>query len=260
MKRGYIDTPEDQIHYRTEGSGEPLLLLHKAGLSSDEYTEMLAFLGKKYKVVAMDVLGYGNTDLPKPEPKFDDYVNNILHFMAAMKIKKANVLGHLLGSSFAVEIAATHPEMVKKLILWDAIYLTPEVRKDTQAEYAEEKVVLKMDGSHLVDVWKSRGPKPGINLELVQRSAVEYLKSGLGAGAGASHRALFSFDPEPKFPKIKCPTLQMYGSGGALFDRQAAITKLIPNCQTKVLDNTGFFPFWEKAEEISTVITDFLQK
>ena len=57
-----------------EGSGEPLLLLHKAGLSSDEYTEMLAFLGKKYKAIAMDVLGYGNTDLPKPEPKFDDYV------------------------------------------------------------------------------------------------------------------------------------------------------------------------------------------
>ena len=45
MKRGYVDTPEGQVHYRTEGSGEPILLLHKAGLSSDEYTEMLPFLG-----------------------------------------------------------------------------------------------------------------------------------------------------------------------------------------------------------------------
>lgn len=47
MKRGYVDTPEGQVHYREEGTGEPLLLLHKAGLSSDEFTEMLPFLGKK---------------------------------------------------------------------------------------------------------------------------------------------------------------------------------------------------------------------
>jgi hypothetical protein len=33
MKRGYVDTPEGQVHYRTEGSGEPVLLLHKAGIS-----------------------------------------------------------------------------------------------------------------------------------------------------------------------------------------------------------------------------------
>jgi len=46
MKRGYADTPEGQVHYRTEGNGETLLLLHKAGLSSDEFTEMLPFLGK----------------------------------------------------------------------------------------------------------------------------------------------------------------------------------------------------------------------
>jgi pimeloyl-ACP methyl ester carboxylesterase len=84
MKRGYIETPEGQVHYRTEGNGEPLLLLHKAGLSSDEFTEMLPFLGKKYRVVAMDVLGYGNTNMPVPEPDFNDYVNNILHFLDAM--------------------------------------------------------------------------------------------------------------------------------------------------------------------------------
>ena len=112
MKRGYIDTPEGQVHYRTEGNGESFLLLHKAGLSSDEYTEMLPFLGKSYRAIAMDVLGYGNTDLPKPEPKFDDYVKNIMHFLDAMKINKTSIAGHLLGSSFAAEIAATHPELL----------------------------------------------------------------------------------------------------------------------------------------------------
>ena len=259
MKRGYVDTPEGQVHYRTEGSGEPILLLHRAGLSSDEYTEMLPYLGKHYRAIAMDTMGYGNTDLPLNEPKFEDYVQNIEHFINGMKLKQINMVGHLLGASFAVEIAAVHPELVKKLVLWDCIFLEPEVRRKTQEEYSKEHVEFKLDGSHLMDVWKSRGPKPDTNLRLVQRSAVEYLKSGLGATSGISHRALFAYDIEPTLPMIKCPTLLLYNKGGALYPRQQAIKNLIPGCQTKEIENAGSFPFWEKAEEISQAITEFLK-
>jgi pimeloyl-ACP methyl ester carboxylesterase len=118
---------------------------------------------------------------------------------------------------------------------------------------------FKLDGSHLVDVWKQRGPKPDINLKLVQRSVVEYLKSGLGASSGISHRALFAYDVEPKLPMIKCPTLLLYGKGSAVYPRQETIKKLIPRCQTKEIENTGPFPFWEKAEEITKIIAEFLR-
>jgi len=61
-----------------------------------------------------------------------------------MKVKKTSIAGHLLGGSFAMEIAATHPERVKKLILWDGIFLDPVERKATEEEYANEHLVLKM--------------------------------------------------------------------------------------------------------------------
>ena len=260
MKRGYVDTPEGPVHYREEGTGESLLLLHKAGLSSDEFTEMLPFLGKKYRVVAMDVLGYGNTEMPTPEPGFDDYVKNILHFLDAMKLKKINIAGHLLGSSFAVEIAAVHPGKVKKLILWDGIFLDEGERKATQEEYSTEHMEFKVDGAHLMKVWNSRNPKPDSNLKLIQRSAIEYMKSSLGEASGVSHRALFSYDIGPKLPMIKCPTLLMHGSGGPLFARQAAIRNAIPGCQEVTLNISGPFPFWEQPEAVAKVMLEFLQK
>ncbi|MGA9695091.1 MAG: alpha/beta hydrolase [Dehalococcoidales bacterium] len=260
MKRGYIDTPEGQVHYREEGTGEPLLLLHKAGLSSDEFTEMLPFLGKKYRAVAMDALGYGNTEMPVPEPGFDDCVKNILHFLDAMKLKKTNIAGHLLGSSFAVEFAAVHPEKVKKLILWDGIFLDEVERKATQEEYSTEHMEFKVDGSHLMKVWNSRNPKPDSNLKLIQRSAIEYMKSSLGEASGVSHRALFSYNIGPKLPMIKCPTLLMHGSGGPLFARQAAIRNAIPGCREVTLDISGPFPFWEQPEAVAKVMLEFLQK
>jgi pimeloyl-ACP methyl ester carboxylesterase len=219
---------------------------------------MLPFLGKYYKAIAMDVLGYGNTDLPKPEPKFEDYMKNIMHFLDAMKIKKANVVGHLLGASFAAEIAASHPERVRKLIMWDGIFLDPVERKNTQDEYANEHLDMKGDGSHLLQVWKGRGGRPGCNLELTNRSFVEYMKNGLGEGTGASHRALFSYDIEPQLAKIKCPTMLLYsGRKSPIFARMEPLKAAIANCEVKILDGASA---WERPQELVQAMLEFLQK
>ena len=181
-----------------------------------------------------------------------------MHFLDAMKLKKFNVAGHLLGGSFAMEIAATHPEQVNKLILWDGIFLDEVERKATQDEYATEHMVLKDDGTHLLEVWKSRGGKRGANLPMVSRSTIEYLKSGLGEGTGASHRALFSYNPAPQLPKIKCPTLLLYSSPKSpMLVRVDAMKAAIKNSEVKILN--GVNP-WEKPEELAQVMIDFLKK
>jgi len=46
MKRAYADIPEGQMHYRIEGNGEPLLLLHSAVRSSAEYNRAIPFLSR----------------------------------------------------------------------------------------------------------------------------------------------------------------------------------------------------------------------
>ena len=259
MRRAYIDTPQGQIHYRTEGNGEPVLLLHNGGLTSDEYTEMLPFIGRSYQAIAMDILGYGNSDMPSREPQLTEYVQNIIYFLDALKIKQTTIVGHLLGASFAVEIAAVYPRRVNNLVLWDCVYLEPEIQKQVQDEYRKAHMEFKEDGSHLIDLWKSHKPKSSVNLGMVQRSVVECLKSGLGQSDGVSHRALFAYDVEPKLSKIQSQTLLLYSRQSPLFHRLEAVRRLIPMCQTRTIEDAGSFPFWEKPEELSQLIMDFLQ-
>ena len=95
MKRMFADTPDGQIYYRTEGAGEPVLFMHKASLSSEEFTELLPAVGKKYRAIAMDVLGCGNSDQPTFKPQIEDYARNIIHFLDALKIEKTNIVGRL---------------------------------------------------------------------------------------------------------------------------------------------------------------------
>ena len=146
MKRLFADTEEGQIHYRTEGNGESVLLLHKASLSSDEYTEILPLIGKKFRAIAVDILGCGNSDQPKFKPQIEDYARNIIQFLDTLKIGKTDIVGRLFGASIAVEIATVYPARVNKLVLCDCLYVEPEILKKAEHEFRyETRFSRKMD-------------------------------------------------------------------------------------------------------------------
>lgn len=260
MKRAYVDTPEGQVHYRIVGKGEPLLLLHKVGLSSDQYTEMLPILGRNYLAIAIDLLGCGNSDQPPLKYRLEDYAQNIIHAMDALHITSTNVVGHLLGASLAVEMAAIYPERVDKVVLCSCINLEPELYEKMANEFRDKHMVFKEDGSHLTDLWTSkyRMFHAPTSLENIQRTVVDYLRSGLGIRADDLHRALFEWDIQPKLSMIKSPVLLLYSRGDSELSQLEATKKLIPRCRTKIIETTSSFPFWEKPETISQAIIEFL--
>ena len=76
-----LTPPEGQIYYRTEGNGEAVLFLHKASMSSDEFSEILPIIGQKYRAIAPDVLGCGNSDQPAFKPQIEDYAATLFIFL-----------------------------------------------------------------------------------------------------------------------------------------------------------------------------------
>ena len=259
MERAYANTPAGQIHYRAEGNGEPVLFLHKASLSSDEFTELMPLLSNKCRIIAVDVLGCGSSEQPSFTPKIEDYALNIIDFLDAIKVQKTSIVGSLFGASIAVEMAVKYPDRVNKLVLCDLLHVEPETLSRAANDFKDETVIFKEDGSHLVEVWKGRGAKPGVNLEMVQCATVEYLKSGLGVRAGDSHRAKFAYNVEPKLTQIKCPVLLLYSQRSGLFRRLEATRKFLPDAQAQLIENTPAFPTWENPQAYAQSIADFLK-
>jgi pimeloyl-ACP methyl ester carboxylesterase len=260
MKSAYAETPEGQIHYRTAGNGVPVLFIHKASYSSDEFVELMPLLEQKYRLIAVDAMGCGSSDQPLiSSPQMTDYALNLIHFLDTLQINKINIVGRLFGASAAVEMAVKFPERVNRLVLCDLLYVEPETLKRAASDFKNETVVPQADGSHLVEVWKGRGGRPGANLNLVQRATVEYLKSGLGARAGDSHRAKFAYDVGPKLPQIKCPVCLLYSQRSGLFPRLAAAQQLLPGAQGKLIENTPAFPPSENPQAYAEAIDSFLR-
>jgi pimeloyl-ACP methyl ester carboxylesterase len=260
MKRAYADIPEGQIHYRIEGSGEPVLLLHASVSSSDEYAGVIPFLSKHYCAIAMDFLGNGNSD-PAPYPyTVVDHTRTVVNFMDCLGIKKAIVVGQHIGAKMGVELAINWPERVNKLVLSNiGFYPGPEEGIGTVIDPPNYTglVEIKPDGSHLMEWWR-RSDCWGHPLNIVEESLLEKVKAG--PRGEEMHWAGEAYDPRPKLPLIKCPTMVLSATRDVFSIVQETVHRLIPNSKLVVIENgpIDIDRIWPK--EFAEAILSFLNE
>ena len=258
MKRAYVDVEEGQIHYLTEGSGEPLLLLHQTPLSSDEYFLMVPILAKEYRVIAMDTPGYGNSDRAPRKYSIEDYARAVVGFLDALAIGKASIVGHHTGASIAVEVAATYPERVDKLILSGCPYYEDGVGATLLRDERFQPMEIKEDGSHLTKMWRiAKSHAPESKPEVRHKVVANNLKAGEDAEDG--HHAAFRYQTQRRLPLIKCPTLVVSGSKDVFYKRVEVIKNLIPRSRIKIIEGGGVYIGYEMPGKFAKGILEFLR-
>jgi pimeloyl-ACP methyl ester carboxylesterase len=105
-------------HYETHGKGKVILLLHGWGDSAAGLRPLQMALAKKYKVIAVDLPGFGGTQAPEEAWGLDNYAYFVDHFLAKIDAKKLHaILGHSNGGAVAVRAMARGWTTADKLIL-----------------------------------------------------------------------------------------------------------------------------------------------
>ena len=230
MKRGFVDLPDGQVHYRTEGSGEPLMLLHMTQASSIHYSRLIPFLSQSYQVLAPDYPGYGDSAMPPRLYNMMDYADSVLKTMDALDIKKASIVGDTTGADVAVEIAASHPERVDTLVLNNCPYWKYDGNRlrefDNYPQYS-----LQEDGSHLLQKWEGAAKSlPDASLREIQEHVIIKLQAQLSPQHGEeTHFAVFTYKTQTRLPLIKSPTLVMTTQSGGFHRRAKDVSDAIPN-------------------------------
>jgi pimeloyl-ACP methyl ester carboxylesterase len=107
-----------QIHYRAAGSGPPLILIHGIGASIFAWRFVFDRLARDYTVYALDLKGHGLSD----KPDSGDYspfgmADLVAHFMDALGIEAAKVIGLSMGGAAGLGLAIRHPSRVEQLVL-----------------------------------------------------------------------------------------------------------------------------------------------
>lgn len=207
VDRDFIFTKSGRIHIATAGQGFPVLLLHQTPRSWDEYRDVLPILGRAYHVIAMDTLGFGDSQrLPMDQNSIERWAVGAFDLLDALGIPRAAVVGHHTGAVIAMEMAASHPERVAALVLSSC----PCIDESRRAAHAGKSVIddvqTQIDGSHLTDLWQRRQPfYPKHDTDLLERFIVDALKAGPLTVGG--HLVCNAYVMETRFPRIIAPTL-----------------------------------------------------
>lgn len=276
LRKGYVDTPDGQIHYGVEGSGKPVLLLHQNPRSMDEYTRFIPILAKTKKVFVMDTMGYGNSDKPPREYSIEDYAKSVIYLLEGLGIKRTSIVGHHTGAYIACEVAAAFPERVDKLILSGlrtSFIVTPEGDNEMQERVARARRIslntsmpwnpeIKEDGSHLMFSWDYYRKGQGAPPEIAQRYVIDILKMSdkvMHSDALSKYR---KEKLEKRLRLIKCPTLFIYGTKdltGFPTEERLKAGKTVQRGKVKIIEGGTYFVIDLMPEKFAKLILDFLE-
>ncbi len=267
IKRAFLDTEDGQIHYRISGEGKPLLLLHQNQQSSNEYLEMMPLLAKNYHVIAMDLLGFGDSDKPPRMYKIEDYVQTVILLLDELGIERVSILGNHTGAFVGGEVAAAYPQRVKQLILSNPVVFGEEGKAALLRRF-DQGFQIKADGSHLTERWAARIQYVD-SAELNHRLVLDDLKCFGYPLYAVWAVANYCLTMEQRFSQIKCSTLIIWGAvdmkqfekmGLARAENRHLVFKAIP--QAKMIDIQGgtICMMNQMPEQISKVVIEFLEK
>jgi pimeloyl-ACP methyl ester carboxylesterase len=205
IERHFVDTPRARIHVAAAGTGRPVLLLHQTPRSWNEYRDVLPVLGRQYRAIAMDTVGFGDSvGLAFEENSIEAWSACAFDLLEALKLPEAAVIGHHTGAAIAIEMAAARPARVAAMVLSAPPYVDAERRTRSATQKVIDEIVPASDGRHLLALWEMRRPHyPAGDFELLDRFIVDALKAGPLAAEG--HRVVNRYRMETRLPLVNCP-------------------------------------------------------
>lgn len=108
------------VYLDTGGDLPPLVLLHGIGASKDHWPRLAARLNGRFRVVAPDLPGFGESS----KPEGGDYsmpaqAENVRQFLDVLGLGAVHLAGSSMGGRVAAQVAASHPDRVRTLWLLD---------------------------------------------------------------------------------------------------------------------------------------------
>jgi pimeloyl-ACP methyl ester carboxylesterase len=256
------------VYVEQQGQGEPVVLIHGFGSSSYEWREVAPALAGSYRVIALDLFGFGYTERPRDAASYtrEGQAAMILGVLDQLGIQSAHLVGHSYGGALALYIAATAPERVKSLILADSA--APTYPTDRRSRTASWRWTNRLFLGLTLRPWFIRRGLRAAYFDdglVTPQVVAAYLDRLRIEGIEAAYRGLTA--PAPPSPlrvdltQIDRPTLVIWGAE----DRTVALkdgrrfAELIPGARMVVLEKTGHVPMEESPAAFVGAALPFLK-
>lgn len=244
------------INYIEEGEGELVVLLHGWGSNITLFNASVELLSKGYKVVTMDMPGFGGSEEPKEPWCVDDYVDFVLEFLKDYDFNQVTLLGHSFGGRVIIKLCSRElPFEVDKVILVDAAGVKPKKtlkQKIKQRIYKMTrwifslKIVLMLFPDALENLRKRNGSADYNSATPVMRQTLV---------------KVVNEDLTHLMPNVKAPTLLIWGTADDATPLSDAhiMEKLMPEAGLVCFEGAGHYSFLERQAQYLRVLASFMK-
>lgn len=251
-----IDLQGRPVEYTDQGQGPVVVLLHGWAAPISIYQCIVDRLARKYRVLAPQMPGSGNTPEPGQPMVLEDYVEFVAQFCRALGVEECILMGHSNGGRIILSMLARPepPVRCRKVVLIDAAGVLPKRSAGYYIKIYSYKCARKLAQARLT--------KPlfgGLYERMRQnrgsddyKNASEVMKKTLVN--------LVNLDLTPLMPQVKQNTLLIWGENDTatpLRDGQIMEQKL-PESGLAVIKKAGHFPFLENWGQFAAVLDAFL--
>jgi pimeloyl-ACP methyl ester carboxylesterase len=123
----YVELHGERVAYREAGRGDAVVLIHGMAGSSETWEPIIPHLATRYRVVAPDLLGHGQSAKPCTDYSLGTFAAGLRDLFDELGISRATIVGHSLGGGVAMQFLYQHPEYCRRLVLISSGGLGPDV-------------------------------------------------------------------------------------------------------------------------------------
>jgi pimeloyl-ACP methyl ester carboxylesterase len=250
-----------RLHYAEQGDpqGEAILFLHGWPDSWFSFSRLLALLPGRYRALAPDQRGFGDSERPDAGYAIDDLAADAAGFLDTLGIGRAALVGHSMGTFVARRVAELHPGRVTRLVLIGSAFrpLNDVMREVRTSLTALEDPVSTAFARQFQSSTVYAPVPPDFFDGLVAESVK--LPARLWR---AVFDGILAFDDAAELGRIAAPTLLLWGDRDALFPRadQDRLAAVIPRARLRVYPDTGHCPNWEIPAQVAADVDAFMRQ
>lgn len=239
-----IRVGEFEIAYLDGGSGSAVVLLHGFGASKDLWTAVAKHLTPEYRVIALDIPGFGESSkLPSESYDAASQIERIHAFVRALGLSRYHLGGQSMGGSIAAAYAARYSKEVMSLLIASAGGVESPEKSELEIRLERGENVLlpasEEDLEALLELAFLNPPSmPGVIKRVLVRQITRSraFNEKVWADLTGGGESL-----EPYLPSIEAPTLIIFGDSDRMVHPSSlgVFEKGIARHESALIENCG---------------------
>ena len=253
-----IKVYDTEMSYEVSGSGQPLVFIHGAYLSKNEWENQRTVFEADYQVITVDLPGHGESG-KLPFYSIEVMADYVAGLIEGLELPPCVICGHSLGGMVSQALALQHPTLVERLILVETSYGVKSNPVEAFLTALTMPILKRVSVENQTKMFAEQmGKQSQETKDYIAENIIKHAEDH--DNYNRIWDATVNFVGKEKIKNIACPTLIIVGEKNKQTHHQAKVMKSqIAGAEFQYIDKAGHMVNMDNPKAFNQTVLSFLQ-